>query len=367
MDKPKHPLENNSNSRPYMPTPEQFISSLDSETPTGPPSKAPKPRQPRRRRWRRVVGITLLVLLIAVLGYIAVLANNVAKISTQPLDMTGLATDSDGRTNILILGQGDPGHAGENLTDTMMVLSLDTRAKRVAQVSIPRDLRVKLDGYGYNKINAANALGGVKLAEQTVSDTLGIPIHYYVDTNFTGLRGLVDAVGGVDVNVKDALIDREYPCDDNQYKACGLDIKPGLQHMDGTRALQYARCRKGTCGDDFGRAQRQQEIIALVREKATTWDTIINPVKLTPLTAALRQGVTTDMGAIQMLQLALNWQDAQKNQPLHLVLSIKSGGYLKSSGSSSDLLPADGTFEAIQERVQHIFTIPPQPGDVPEQ
>ncbi len=360
MDKPRHPLESDSAGRPYMPTPDQFIQSLDE--PDRPPDRPVKPR--RRRRWGRVVRWVLVLIVLAVVGYAAVIANNVAKISTQPLDLTGLATDTDGRTNILILGQGDPGHAGEKLTDTVMVLSLDTRTKRVAQISLPRDLRVSVPGYGYRKINSAHALGGIPLVAQTVSDTVGIPIHYYMVTNFSGLRSLVDAVGGVDVEVKERLSDPEYPCNDNQYKVCGLDIMPGRQHMDGARALQYSRCRKGTCGNDFGRAQRQQEIVSLVRQKATRWETLANPARLAPLTAALRNGLTTDLGAVQMLQLALYWQEAQQNQPIHLVLHHGNGGYLRSSGTS-DLIPADGTFRAIQERVRDIFTIPPQPGDLP--
>jgi LCP family protein required for cell wall assembly len=359
---PRHPLESDSSQRPYMPTPEQFITALGEDGQPQPPRSQPRP--PRKRRWGRIVGFIVLALVVAALGYVAVLASNVAKISTQPLDFTGLATDTEGRTNILILGQGDPGHSGEKLTDTMMVLSLDTHTKKVAQISLPRDLRVRIEGYGYNKINTANALGGVKLAQQTVSDTLDIPIHYYVQTNFSGLKELVDAVGGVDVDVKERLTDSEYPCDDNQYKVCGLDIKAGQQHMNGTLALQYSRCRKGTCGNDFGRAARQQEILGLVREKATRWDTLINPAKLAALTGALRQGVTTDMGAVQLLQLGLDWQAAQKHGPIHLVFSTSPGGYLKSSGTS-DLVPLDGTFAAIQERVRNIFTVPAQPGDVP--
>src|SRR5207342_2327164 len=106
---------------------------------------------------------------LAVVGYGGYLAINVAKISTQPLQLGGLVSDETGRVNILVLGVGDPGHSGEGLSDTMMVLSMDTKTKRIAQISIPRDLRVKIPGYGYNKINAANAYGGVALAQQVVA------------------------------------------------------------------------------------------------------------------------------------------------------------------------------------------------------
>ncbi len=365
MESSPNPPESRSGQRPYMPTPDEYVNSLGQPA-LEQPVPLPRSRPPRRRKWRRFLAVVFVLLTVAVVGYAAVIINNVARISTQPFDLTGLATDTTGRTNILVLGVGDPGHSGEKLSDSMMVVSLDTRTKQVAQISLPRDLRVKVPGYGYNKVNLANALGGPKLAEQTVSDTLGIPLHYYVETNFTGLKKLVDAVGGVDVDVQQRLVDREYPCDDNPGKSCGLVIEAGRQHMDGAKALQYARCRKGTCGDDFGRAKRQQEIIGLVRDKAANWQTIVDPAKLTPVTAALRDGLETDMGAVQLIQLALDWQAAQKNQPIHLVLSTAKGGYLKGSRSGGDLLPADGTFDAIQERVQNIFSVPPQPGDVPE-
>jgi LCP family protein required for cell wall assembly len=286
-------------------------------------------------------------------GYIAV---SVAKISTQPLDLTGLATDPSGRVNVLVLGEGDPGHDGTGLTDTMMVLSLDTRSKRVAQISVPRDLRVDIPGYGQSKINAANAYGGVPLAEQVVSTALGIPINYYIHTDFSGLKNLVDAVGGIDVNVKDRLSDPEYPCDDNQYKSCGLDIEPGYQHFNGTQALEYARCRKGTCGNDFGRAQRQQEVLNLVRDKVVRWDMLLNPAKMAPVIAAVRSGIQTDMGAVQLAELGKYWQDGKSNHPVTLVLSDAPGNYLVDIPGSSDLAPEGGTFDSIQNRVQNIFS-----------
>jgi len=341
--------------RPYMPTPDEYVTALggNQPLPTQPPLRAP-----RRKRGRRIVVAILLVILVGFLCYALYIASIVAKISTQPFDITPLSRDSNGRTNVLILGMGDPGHAGEGLTDTMMILSYDIPGHRVAQISIPRDLRVKIPDFGYAKINSANVYGGTKVAEQTVSNTLGIPVHYFVQTDFSGLVGLVDAVGGIEVNVKDRLVDSEYPCDDNQYKSCGLDIKPGQQHMDGALALKYVRCRKGTCGDDFGRAARQQEVIGLVRDKMVKWQNLVNPVVLVPLVDALRHSLKTDMGSIQLLQLAQGWQKAKGNNPVNLVLSTAAGGYLRNAGGSSDLIPLDGTFAAIQERVKNIFTQP---------
>jgi LCP family protein required for cell wall assembly len=315
----------------------------------------PKQHLPRRRRhWGRYVAAVALLGLLALVGYAGYIAVNLAKMSSQPLQLSGLATDADGRSNILVLGVGDPGHAGQNLSDTMMVISIDTKDHRVAQISVPRDLRVDVPGYGYEKINAANAQGGTDLAEQTVSNTLGIPINYYMLTNFSGLKQMVDAVGGLDINVTERLYDPEYPCADNENLSCGLDMQPGMQHMDGARVLEYVRCRKGTCGNDFGRAARQQEVINLLRQKAVKWDVLINPAKLIPIVSALRTAIHTDMGAVQMLELAQGLQDGQKNQPVKLVLSTSPGGLL-ANGGGSDLVPLSGDFGEIQARAKNIF------------
>jgi len=238
---------------------------------------------------------------------------------------------------------------------------LNTKTHKVAEVSVPRDLRVNIPGYGEGKINQANEDGGPQLAEQTVSNTLNIPINYYVKSDFSGLKQLVDAVGGIDVNVTQRLYDPEYPCDSDQYKVCGLDIEPGMQRMDGTKALQYVRCRKGTCGDDFGRATRQQRVINLVRKKVVNWNVLLNPSKLTPIVEAVRNGIQTDMGSAQMLQFARGWQQGQQNQPVTFVPSIENG-YLTTSGAS-DLVPVGGDFTRLQQHVQNIFTGNESAGD----
>ncbi len=330
-----------------------------------------QPAPPRKKAgWGRRIGLGLVwllaLLVIGVVIYAALLIYNVVGISTKPLDFSSLAADANGRTNILILGEGDPGHAGENLTDTMLVVSFNRASKQYAEISVPRDLRVEIPGHGEGKINSANAAGGVGLAEATVSQTLGIPIHYYVQTNFSGLKDMVDAVGGLDVDVKAALIDPDYPCDDNQYKACGLHINAGLQHMDGATVLRYTRCRKGTCGNDFGRAERQQEVIGLLKAKVVRWDLLWHPNQLLSLVHAVNNAAQTDIGPIQMGYLGLAWKQTEGHDPIRLVLSTGNGGYLRSSGDSSDLVPAAGDFSAIQDRVENIFTEPTRPGDIPK-
>jgi hypothetical protein len=186
-----------------------------------------------------------------------------------------------------------------------------------------------------------------------------VPIDYYVKANFTGLKEAVDAVGGIDINVKDALSDPEYPCDKNQYKSCGFKLAAGQTKMDGTTALKYARCRKGTCGDDFGRALRQQEVLQAVRTKAMSMDTLSNPKKLNDLISAFSNNIKTDMSLSEIQRAYQISKDISQDNIFDIVFSIKPNGFLKSDPSSSDLLPASGNFDEIKKFVENIFKVGP--------
>lgn len=320
-------------------------------------SKQPRHRSPWRWVKRVLIGLVVLVIIAALaIGWFGV--RTLTGVSSKPLDVSGLAADSSGRTNVLILGVGDPGHAGQNLSDSIMMVSFNKATKQVATISIPRDTEVRIPGYGYRKINNAYALGGIDLAQQTVSNTLDLPIHYHVITNFTGLSKLVDAVGGLDINVKDALVDDQYPCADNQYKSCGINIQPGLQHMDGATVLQYTRCRKGTCGNDFGRAERQQEVINLLVQKMAQPNIWLNPLTAAAVSDALRTGLDTDLSGSNMVRLAWTWTH-KTGEIITWVLSISPGGMLRSAGTGN-LVPIGGDFSAIQEQAQNIFSDPPE-------
>jgi LCP family protein required for cell wall assembly len=308
-----------------------------------------------RSKWPKYFSIIFLILISLLVIYLTFVIYSVAKISTQPFKLSGLSTDMNGRVNVLVLGIGDPGHAGEDLSDTMMVLSLDTKNDRIAEISVPRDLRVDVPGYGYEKINAADADGGIGLAEQSVSNTLGIPINYYVQTDFTGLSNIVNDIGGIQVDVSSRLYDPEYPCLDNQYAVCGVDIQPGLQHMNGAEVLEYVRCRKGTCGNDFGRAARQQQVLDLIRQKIISAGFVFNPQKLNRVVSDVHNGVQTDMTATEITEFVIYWQQAHSRDPLNVVFSTSPGGYLKAIPGSTDLQPIGGDFTSIQNYVQNIF------------
>ncbi len=229
------------------------------------------------RRGSGIVGLlgrVLMLLLIAILGVVAA-----ALLLTPP------------RQSILILGSDarpDEIKRGEvGRTDTLLVFVGDRALPRVAMLSVPRDLWVQIPGYGEERINAAFEMGGGQTAKQTVSNVIGQPIDRYLVIGLQGVRDVVDAVGGIDITVPQAIHDDAYPTDDYGYQT--VDIPAGRQHMDGDTALKYARTRHQD--NDFARTARQQQVVAAVR------NAMLNPLNWprTPaVLAAIAASVKTD-------------------------------------------------------------------------
>ena len=277
-----------------------------------------------------------------------------------------LKGETSGRVNILLLGIGDPGHSGEMLSDTIMVLSYDVATKQVAMISVPRDLYVNINNAcGSNKINYAQACGelqklpggGPAVAEQTVTKVLGIPINYYVRVNFTGFKDVVDAVGGIDINVSEDLYDPYYPTDDG-LKSSVLYIKKGMQHMNGTTALRYARSRETT--SDFDRARRQQEVLVAIKTKVMSSSTFLNPAKLISIATALGNNLKTDFD-LSYAQRAIDlFKKVDTGSIKNLVFDNSEKGLL--TDDSSDyagyiLVPRVGmyNYKQLQAAAENIF------------
>ncbi|MCC7543656.1 LCP family protein [bacterium] len=313
--------------------------------------------KPKKPWWKKTLMAILIITLISGAWFAFFAVRNITKIAPNFFKFSQkLKGEDEGRVNILLLGVGDPGHEAAGLSDTNILVSVNTKENKVALTSIPRDTRVKIPGYGFAKINNANAYGDIPLAKQTVSNFLDEPIQYYIRTDFTGLKQAVDAVGGIEINNKDYLSDPEYPCDNNQWRSCGFTLKPGTYKADGALALKYARCRKGTCGDDFGRAARQQEVLSAIRSKAMSAGTILNPAKLTSLISAAGDNVQTDMSVGEIMRLNELTKDIPNDQFINVVLSLKENGFLKSApDGTSDLVPVDSTLAAIQTFEDNIF------------
>lgn len=161
-----------------------------------------------------------------------------------------------GRVNILLIGtDARPGDTSSR-SDTIIFCSIDLDRKQVYFLSIPRDSLVDIPGNGKDKINAAHAYGGIPLLIETVSQFLDRPIHYYAELDFQGFAKVIDILGGVDYNVEERMY---YPWE-------GIDLYPGLQHLNGQQSLAYVRYREYPEGD-IARVQKQQAFLRAIIEQ----------------------------------------------------------------------------------------------------
>jgi len=195
--------------------------------------------------------------------------------SSQPL--TG---EDQGQVNILLLGIGGEGHDGANLTDTMLVASINTATDEVTLISIPRDFIIQSTTRGFEKINAAYAYAeqaktgsGGLAAIAAAEKVTGLTIPYYAVVDFKGFVKAVDHLGGLDVTVDRTFTDNTFPNDfpyDTKGYLSPITFKKGPQHMDGRTALIFARSRHSPDngeGSDFARSERQKKILVAMKEK----------------------------------------------------------------------------------------------------
>lgn len=226
---------------------------------------------------------------------------------------TGMDLKSDeGRTNILLLGIGGGTHEGADLTDTILVVSLVPSTKKMAMISVPRDvwsetLKDKINSaYHYGEEKKKD--GGLTLAKVIVEDMIGLPIHYVLLIDFSGFENIIDIVDGVDVTVPNAFTDPEFPIAGKENDLCGGDplvrcryesisFIAGSHHMDGETALTYIRSRhaEGDEGSDFARGRRQQEVIIAILEKFKKLQTWLPPSRTLAMIGAFDRATTTDM------------------------------------------------------------------------
>ncbi len=291
-------------------------------------------------------------------------------VKSLPGVQSELKGESDGRINILLLGERGAGmDGGSFLTDTIMVLSLHPGngkddVPKASLVSIPRDLYVTVpDTSDKQKINAVNAYGeqkgvgrGMENMKRIVSDVTGQPIHYAITIDFKGFKELIDAVGGITVHLDQSFtegVQFHIPqvCDpyvytiptnpaqyENKFKTssitgqkvltksylmcynkdeeCGgtFQLSAGDNTLDGAKALCYARSRDAT--SDFDRAKRQQEVIKLVKAKALSLGLLSDYSKINGIMNSLGDNVRTDMEGWELKRLYDLYQKIGVSAPL---------------------------------------------------
>jgi len=190
-------------------------------------------------------------------------------------------------------------------SDTLMIATIDPKLDQAALLSIPRDTRVKIKGHGYDKINAAYAYGGERLTQDTVEDFLGVNMDHYIIVNVKAFQRIIDALGGVDIDVEKRMY-YEDPWDDDG--GLLIDLRPGLQHMDGKTAVTYVRYRDEE--GDIGRIKRQQAFMKACMEKVTSPAII---TKLPSVIAEVFESVKTDLSVRQLLEFAGSLQKAKNH------------------------------------------------------
>ncbi|NTW27271.1 MAG: LCP family protein [Candidatus Moranbacteria bacterium] len=332
-----------------------------------------------------------------------------------------LAGEEEGRINILLMGmRGEHVVGGGTLADTIMVASINPSANKVALLSIPRDLYVNNPSKGYKtKINAVYAYGeedgkkqGAEDMKKVVSEIVGMPVEYSLIINFKGFTDLVDAIGGVEVELKKPFeevmqFNEEHVCDStvftvptgkfetktkkylsketglyktrvvasyplctNAVTECGGDFKlpAGKQTLSGEKALCYARARKTS--NDFERAKRQQYVIQQIKNKALSMGTLTDFNKVNGIIDSLGNNVSTDLQAWEMKRFYDLQSTMQNPQMLQHVLENTDEGLLYTPQSTPEtgyiLAPIGDNYDKIRQLFKDIFIVASQSDSEPK-
>ncbi|TVY01856.1 LCP family protein [Paenibacillus cremeus] len=289
--------------------------------------------------------IMLALLLVAGIGYFTYaflhFANNIQSrpettkfggLTPKQMTMTGGAYsppkwEGKQRVNVLLLGGDSRGLKKNEIprSDSIMIASIDPVTKKAFLFSVLRDTYVKIPGQGEDRINTALATGGPNLAMRTVSDLLGIPIQYYVYTDFKGFIALVDAIDGIDLDVEKDMkyTDAE---DGHEYD---INLKKGMQHLNGKTALQYVRFRHDAMSD-FSRTERQRKFLQAVAQKMQTTGSLI---RLPKILSSIDPYIETNLTTTDMLKLGSLGYEAktegmvsQQIPPTELLVEKRVGG-----------------------------------------
>ncbi len=212
-------------------------------------------------------------------------------------------------TTILVIGTDGgsaPGRGDARRSDSLLLMRTDPGTHRVTYLSIPRDLRVDIPGFGSGKINSANQFGGPALTLATVRNLTGLSIHHVVVVNFDGFKDLIDAIGGIEVTVPKPILSNKFDCPYPRNRCAtwkGWRFGKGKQHMDGRRALVYSRIRTNQLDPsdtDISRASRQQAVADAVGDKVAGFGTFL---RLPFIGDSLAAPLATDLSAWQLAQL----------------------------------------------------------------
>jgi LCP family protein required for cell wall assembly len=267
-------------------------------------------------------------------------------VTSQLSEGEGLLLSSP--TTLLVLGtDGGSSRVGAARSDSIMLVRTDPGRKRISYLSIPRDLQVSIPDYGVAKINAASQVGGPALALRTVKDVTGLPVNHVAIVDFDRFREVIDALGGIEVDVPRPIRSKRFDCPYKTAARCaawpGWRFARGPQTMDGRRALAYSRIRVNELDPsetDFDRTRRQQQVVQATLDKATSVGTAVRlPFAGDDLVGPL----ATDLSTWQLLQLGWVSFRADPASAVHCRL----GGDPATVGGESVILPSEDNVEAV--------------------
>jgi polyisoprenyl-teichoic acid--peptidoglycan teichoic acid transferase len=342
-----------------------------------PPSGGAPPTEPKRE-WRRrwglwvalgLVGLLVLFLAWGVLGYVS-FSKGVDKANARlPNRARARLAEQQGSvlsnpTTLLVIGTDGskaPGRGDAHRSDSLLLIRTDPSKHRLSYLSIPRDLRVEVPGYGAEKINSANQFGGPALTIATVRGLTGLPIQHVVVVDFDGFKDLINALGGIDVTVPKPILSNRFDCP-YPPKRCntwkGWRFGKGPQHMNGRRALVYSRIRENQldpADTDISRTSRQQAVTQAVGDKVASFGTF---VKLPFMGDSLAAPVATDLSAWDLMKLGWVHFRADDGKTLHCRL----GGQPSTVGGQSVLVGSEDNVNVVSMFLRRSAALPPPKG-----
>ncbi|HOX10666.1 MAG TPA: LCP family protein [Candidatus Moranbacteria bacterium] len=396
-------------SDPYTPYGEElFVSAEDSEQDDNEFAEKYEKKFQQGRLIKKIIFILIVIAAAVILSYAVFFfcktygtfkkISLVSESTTKPISLTSytrtiispiipdekqpLRGEQAERINILLLGAAGEKKPGGNLTDTIMVMSIDTKNKKVALLSLPRDFYARIpastredatstrggpDSESYAKINTLYPIGlkqddGINLIKSAVSEILDEEINYYLVLDFEGFKKVINDIGGINITNERDIYDPRYPGPNYSYET--FSLAKGFHTLDGETALKYVRERHNDPEGDFGRAKRQQQVIQAVKNKIFSAKTFLNVMTLNDLLTTLGNSVRTDISFEEIDDFINLSQEVDMQNITNVVVDAwKKDSLLKVSHVPTAnammfiLVPRVGNYSEIQDLSENIFDL----------